>query len=60
MPADDATHIDSTLSETRKFPRRPNSARRAWSNSREEYEALYKRAERIGDCLAASSAGMAI
>src|SRR6266436_5485676 len=45
MPADEATHIDSTLSETRKFPPPPEFSARAWVKSREEYEALYKRAD---------------
>src|SRR5882762_8820503 len=45
MPADEATHIDSTLSETRKFPPLAEFSARAWVKSREEYEALYKRAD---------------
>jgi len=45
MPADEATHIDSTLSETRKFPPPAEFSARAWVKSREEYEALYKRAD---------------
>src|SRR5712675_2192779 len=44
MPADEATHIDSTLSETRRFPPAEFSAR-AWVKTREDYEALYNRAE---------------
>ena len=45
MPAEEATHIDSTLSETRKFPPPAEFSARAWVKSREEYEALYKRAD---------------
>src|SRR6266853_5010239 len=44
MPADEATHIDSTLSETRQSPPPAEFSARAWVKSREEYEALYKRA----------------
>ena len=45
MPAEEATHIDSTLSETRKFPPSAEFSARAWVKSRDEYEALYKRAD---------------
>jgi acetyl-CoA synthetase len=45
MPAEEATHIDSTLSETRKFPPSAEFSARAWVKSRNEYEALYKRAD---------------
>ena len=44
MPSDEATHIDSTLSETRKFPPSAEFSARAWVKSLDEYEALYKRA----------------
>jgi acetyl-CoA synthetase len=45
MPSDEATHIDSTLSEKRSFPPPAEFSARAWVKSRDEYEALYKRAE---------------
>jgi acetyl-CoA synthetase len=45
MPSDEATHIDSTLSEKRTFPPPAEFSARAWVKSRDEYEALYKRAE---------------
>jgi acetyl-CoA synthetase len=45
MPENEATHIDSTLSETRKFPPPAEFSARAWVKSRDEYEALYKRAD---------------
>jgi len=44
MPSDEATHIDSTLSETRKFPPSAEFSKHAWVKSLDEYEALYKRA----------------
>ena len=45
MPSDEATHIDSTLGEKRTFPPPAEFSARAWVKSRDEYEALYKRAE---------------
>jgi acetyl-CoA synthetase len=45
MPSDEATHIDSTLSEKRTFPPPAEFSTRAWVKSRDEYEALYKRAQ---------------
>jgi acetyl-CoA synthetase len=45
MPSSEATHIDSTLSETRKFPPPAEFSARAWVKSLDEYEALYQRAE---------------
>jgi acetyl-CoA synthetase len=45
MPSSEATHIDSTLSETRKFPPPAEFSARAWVKSLDEYEALYQRAD---------------
>jgi acetyl-CoA synthetase len=45
MPSDEATHIDSTLSEKRTFPPPAEFSTRAWVKSRDEYEALYQRAQ---------------
>ncbi|MDB5108529.1 MAG: acetate--CoA ligase [Candidatus Binatus sp.] len=38
--------IDSVLNEARKFPPSPEFSARAWVKSREEYDALYQRAEK--------------
>jgi acetyl-CoA synthetase len=44
MASTEATHIDSTLIESRKFPPSAEFSARAWVKSLDEYEALYKRA----------------
>src|SRR5579864_5978184 len=56
MPAEEATHIDSTLSETRKFPPPAEFSARAWVKSRDEYEALYQRADSDPDAFWAECA----
>src|SRR5271163_1894608 len=45
MASTDSTHIDSTLTESRKFPPPAEFSKRAWVKSFDEYTALYKRAE---------------
>jgi acetyl-CoA synthetase len=45
MASTEATHIDSTLTESRKFPPSAEFSAHAWVKSPEEYQALYKRAE---------------
>jgi acetyl-CoA synthetase len=45
MPSTDATHIDSTLTESRKFPPPSEFKWRAWIKSPEEHRALCKRAD---------------
>ena len=45
MASTEATHIDSTLTESRKFPPPAEFSKRAWVKSFDEYEALRKRAD---------------
>jgi acetyl-CoA synthetase len=45
MPSTEATHIDSTLTESRKFPPPAEFSARAWVKSLDEYHALCKRAD---------------
>ena len=45
MASTEATHIDSTLTESRKFPPPPEFSKRAWVKNFDEYEALCKRAD---------------
>jgi acetyl-CoA synthetase len=45
MASTEATHIDSTLTESRKFPPSAEFSSKAWVKSPEEYQALYKRAD---------------
>ena len=45
MASTEATHIDSTLTESRKFPPSAEFSARAWVKSFDEYEALCKRAD---------------
>jgi len=45
MPSTEATHIDSTLTESRKFPPPAEFSARAWVKSLDEYRALCQRAD---------------
>ena len=45
MPSTEATHIDSTLTESRKFPPPAEFSARAWVKSLDEYHAICKRAD---------------
>ncbi|MGC2492815.1 acetate--CoA ligase [Candidatus Binatus sp.] len=45
MASTEATHIDSTLTESRKFPPPAEFSKRAWVKNFDEYQALCKRAE---------------
>jgi acetyl-CoA synthetase len=45
MASTEAIHIDSTLTESRKFPPPAEFSKRAWVKSFDEYTALCKRAE---------------
>jgi acetyl-CoA synthetase len=45
MASTDATHIDSTLTESRKFPPPAEFSSRAWVKNLDEYNALRKRAD---------------
>ena len=45
MASTEATHIDSTLTESRKFPPPPEFSAKAWVKSLEDYYALCRRAE---------------
>ena len=45
MASTEATHIDSTLTESRKFPPSSEFSSKAWVKSFDEYQALCKRAE---------------
>ncbi len=45
MASTEATHIDSTLTESRKFPPSAEFSARAWVKSPEEYKSLYQRAD---------------
>jgi acetyl-CoA synthetase len=45
MASTDATHIDSTLTESRKFPPPAEFSARAWVKNLDEYNALRKRAD---------------
>jgi len=45
MPSTEATHIDSTLTESRKFPPPADFSARAWVKSLDEYNAICKRAD---------------
>ena len=44
MPSTDATHIDSTLTESRKFPPAAEFSSRAWVKNPAEHQALCRRA----------------
>ncbi len=45
MASTEATHIDSTLTESRKFPPSAEFSAKAWVKSPGEYQALYDRAD---------------
>src|SRR5271167_969350 len=45
MASTEATHIDSTLTESRKFPPSAEFSNKAWVKSFDEYQALCKRAD---------------
>jgi acetyl-CoA synthetase len=45
MASTEATHIDSTLTESRKFPPSSEFSSKAWVKSFDEYQALCKRAD---------------
>jgi len=45
MASTEATHIDSTLTESRKFPPSAEFSAKAWVKSADDYQALYKRAD---------------
>ena len=45
MPSTEATHIDSTLTESRKFPPPAEFSARAWVKSLDEYKAICKHAD---------------
>src|SRR5271163_218516 len=45
MASTDSTHIDSTLTESRKFPPPAEFSARAWVKNLDEYNALRKRAD---------------
>jgi acetyl-CoA synthetase len=45
MASTEATHIDSTLTESRKFPPSAEFSAKAWVKSFDEYQALCKRAD---------------
>ena len=44
-PSTEATHIDSTLTESRKFPPSAEFSAKAWVKSLDEYQALCNRAD---------------
>jgi acetyl-CoA synthetase len=56
MASTEATHIDSTLTESRKFPPPAEFSAKAWVKNFNEYEALCKRAEADPDAFWAECA----
>ena len=56
MASTDATHIDSTLTESRKFPPPAEFSARAWVKNLDEYNELRKRAEADPDAFWAECA----
>jgi acetyl-CoA synthetase len=56
MASTEATHIDSTLTESRKFPPPAEFSARAWVKNFDEYEALCKRADTDPDAFWAECA----
>jgi acetyl-CoA synthetase len=56
MASTEATHIDSTLTESRKFPPPAEFSKRAWIKNFDEYSALCKRAEAEPDAFWAECA----
>jgi acetyl-CoA synthetase len=56
MASTEATHIDSTLTESRKFPPPPEFSKRAWVKNFDEYQALCQRADADPDAFWAECA----
>jgi acetyl-CoA synthetase len=56
MASTEATHIDSTLTESRKFPPPPQFSAKAWVKNFDEYNALRKRADEDPDAFWAECA----
>jgi acetyl-CoA synthetase len=56
MASTEATHIDSTLTESRKFPPPPEFSAKAWIKDFDEYRALCKRADADPDAFWAECA----
>ena len=56
MPSTEATHIDSTLTESRKFPPPAEFSARAWVKSFDEYQAICRRADADPDAFWAECA----
>ena len=56
MASTEATHIDSTLTESRKFPPPAEFSAKAWVKNFDEYQALCKRAEADPDAFWAECA----
>ncbi len=56
MPSNEATHIDSTLTESRNFPPPAEFSARAWVKSLDEYIAICKRADADPDAFWAECA----
>jgi acetyl-CoA synthetase len=56
MASTEATHIDSTLTESRKFPPPPEFSAKAWVKSLEDYNALCRRADTDPDAFWAECA----
>ncbi len=56
MASTEATHIDSTLTESRKFPPSAEFSAKAWVKSFDEYQALCKRADSDPDAFWAECA----
>src|ERR1700688_4917863 len=56
MASTEAIHIDSTLTESRKFPAPPEFSAKAWVKNFDEYEALCRRADADPDAFWAECA----
>ena len=56
MASTEATHIDSTLTESRKFPPPPEFSAKAWVKSLDDYNALCQRADTDPDAFWAECA----
>jgi acetyl-CoA synthetase len=56
MASTEATHIDSTLTESRKFPPPPEFSAKAWVKSLDDYNALCRRADTDPDAFWAECA----
>src|SRR3984957_6167292 len=57
MASTEATHIDSTLTESRKFPPPPEFSSKAWVKDFDQYTALCQRADADPDGFRAEAAG---